>query len=160
LLSQHCGVDVGNVHAYFLGEHGDSEFPAWSMTHIAGVAIDDYCPLCNKCQAWQYEREKITQAVKDSAYHIINYKGATYFAIGMALVRIVGTILQDQRSVLPVSTLLDGEYDLKDVCLGVPCVVGQGGVRQIVEAPLLPDERTALMKSASTLTDVLKRLEN
>jgi L-lactate dehydrogenase len=158
LLSQHCGVDVSNVHAYFLGEHGDSEFPAWSMTHIAGVAIDDYCPLCNKCQGWQAEREKITQAVKDSAYHIINYKGATYFAIGMALVRIVGTILQDQRSVLPVSTFLDGEYGLCDVCLGVPCVVGQGGVRQIVEAPLLPDEEAALSKSASILQDVLQQL--
>ncbi len=158
MLSQHCGVDVSNVHAYFLGEHGDSEFPAWSMTHIAGVAIDDYCPLCNKCLAWQDEREKIIQAVKDSAYHIINYKGATYFAIGMALVRIVGTILQDQRSVLPVSTLLDGEYGLRDVCLGVPCVVGQGGVKQIVDAPLLPDEETALSKSASILRDVLHQL--
>ena len=158
LLSQHCGVDVGNVHAYFLGEHGDSEFPAWSMTHIAGVAIDDYCPLCNKCQAWLYEREKIAQTVKESAYHIINYKGATYFAIGMALVRIVGTILQDQRSVLPVSTFLEGEFGLRDVCLGVPCVVGQGGVKQIIDAPLLPDEKTALSRSASILKDVLKQL--
>jgi L-lactate dehydrogenase len=158
LLSQHCGVDVGNVHAYFLGEHGDSEFPAWSMTHIAGVAIDDYCPLCNKCHAWQYEREKIAQTVKESAYHIINYKGATYFAIGMALVRIVGTILQDQRSVLPVSTFLEGEFGLRDVCLGVPCVVGQGGVKQIIDAPLLPDEKTALSRSASILKDVLKQL--
>jgi len=158
LLSQHCEVDVSNVHAYFLGEHGDSEFPAWSMTHIAGVAIDDYCPLCNKCQAWQAEREKITQTVKESAYHIINSKGATYFAIGMALVRIVGTILQDQRSVLPVSTFLDGEYGLHNVCLGVPCVVGQGGVKQIVDAPLLPDEETALSKSAFILQDVLHQM--
>jgi L-lactate dehydrogenase len=158
LLSQHCEVDVSNVHAYFLGEHGDSEFPAWSMTHIAGVAIDDYCPLCNKCQAWQIEREKIAQTVKESAYHIINYKGATYFAIGMALVRIVGTILQDQRSVLPVSTFLDGEYGLKDVCLGVPCVVGQGGVKQIVEAPLLLNEKADLSRSASILQDVLHQL--
>jgi len=158
LLSQHCDVDVSNVHAYFLGEHGDSEFPAWSMTHIAGVAIDDYCPLCNKCIAWQVEREKITKTVKESAYHIINYKGATYFAIGMALVRIVGTILQDQRSVLPVSTLLDGEYGLRDVCLGVPCVVGQGGARQIVVAPLHRDEETALLKSASILQEVIKQL--
>lgn len=158
LLSQHCDVDVSNVHAYFLGEHGDSEFPAWSMTHIAGVAIDDYCPLCNKCIAWQVEREKITKTVKESAYHIINYKGATYFAIGMALVRIVGTILQDQRSVLPVSTLLDGEYGLRDVCLGLPCVVGQGGARQIVVAPLHRDEETALLKSASILQEVIKQL--
>jgi L-lactate dehydrogenase len=158
MLSQHCGVDVGNVHAYFLGEHGDSEFPAWSMTHIAGVSIDDYCPLCNRCNAWESERERIVQTVKESAYHIINYKGATYFAIGMALVRIVGTILQDQRSVLPVSTLLEGEYGIRDVCLGVPCVVGQGGVRQIVDAPLLPDEKKALLRSASILKRVLKEL--
>ena len=158
LLSQHCGIDVSNVHAYFLGEHGDSEFPAWSMTHIAGVAIDDYCPLCNKCNAWQLERERIAKTVKESAYHIINYKGATYFAIGIALVRIVGTILQDQRSVLPVSTLLNGEYGIRDICLGVPCVVGQGGVRQIVDAPLLQDEKAALSKSADILKEVLKQL--
>jgi L-lactate dehydrogenase len=158
LLSQHCGVDVGNVHAYFLGEHGDSEFPAWSMTHIAGVSIDDYCPMCNKCNNWQRERERIVKTVKESAYHIINYKGATYFAIGMALVRIVGTILQDQRSVLPVSTLLEGEYNLRDVCLGVPSVVGQGGAREIVEAPLLPGEEESLQKSASILQAALKEL--
>jgi L-lactate dehydrogenase len=158
LLSQHCGVDVGNVHAYFLGEHGDSEFPAWSMTHIAGVSMDDYCPICNGCNNWQRERERIVKTVKESAYHIINYKGATYFAIGMALVRIVGTILQDQRSVLPVSTLLESEYGLTDVCLGVPCVVGQGGVRQIVEAPLSPEEKAALLKSASILQGALKEL--
>ena len=158
LLSQHCRVDVGNVHAYFLGEHGDSEFPAWSMTHIAGVSIDDYCPMCNKCNNWQRERERIVKTVKESAYHIINYKGATYFAIGMALVRIVGTILQDQRSVLPVSTLLEGEYGLQDVCLGVPSVVGQGGVREIVEAPLLPGEKESLLKSASILQAALKEL--
>ena len=156
LLSQHCGVDVGNVHAYFLGEHGDSEFPAWSLTHIAGVSIDDYCPMCNNCKAWQMERERIAKEVKESAYHIINYKGATYFAIGMALVRIVGTILQDQRSVLPVSTLLEGEYGIKDVCLGVPSVVGQGGVRQIVEAPLFPEEKAALMNSATILQGALR----
>jgi L-lactate dehydrogenase len=155
LLGQHCGVDVGNVHAYFLGEHGDSEFPAWSMTHIAGVAIDDYCPLCKKCNSWAWEREQIARSVKESAYHIINYKGATFFAIGMALVRIVGSILQDQRSVLPVSTLLEKEYGIEDVCLGIPCVVGQGGVRQIVEAPLSPDEKTALSASASILKEIL-----
>jgi L-lactate dehydrogenase len=159
LISQHCGVDVSNVHAYFLGEHGDSEFPAWSMTHVGGVSIDDYCPLCNKCQDWNLERERIVKTVKESAYHIINYKGATYFAIGMALVRIVGTILQDQRSVLPVSTLLEGEYGIEGVCLGIPCVVGQGGVRQIVEAPLSPVEQESLQKSAATLQEALQQLK-
>ena len=159
LLSQHCKVDVGNVHAYILGEHGDSEFPAWSMTHVGGVPIDEYCPTCGECENWEREREELFQAVKDSAYHIINYKGATYFAIGMALTRITGTILQDQKSVLTVSTLLDGEYGIQQVCLGIPCVVGQEGVKQIIEAPLLPKEQESLLKSASTLQGVIKELQ-
>ena len=158
LLSRHCGVDVGNVHAYILGEHGDSEFAAWSMTNIAGLSIEDYCPLCNKCNHWEIERERIVKAVKESAYHIINYKGATYFAIGMALVRIVGAILQDQRSVLPVSTLLEGEYGINDVCLGIPSIVGQNGVSDIVEAPLFPNEIEALRNSAGVLVNALKEL--
>jgi L-lactate dehydrogenase len=159
LLSRHCGVDVGNVHAYILGEHGDSEFPAWSMTHIAGVSIEDFCPICNKCQDWQAEREDIVKTVKESAYHIINYKGSTSFGIGMALVRIVATILQDQRSVLPVSTLLDGEYGIRDVCLGVPSVVGQGGVKEIIQSPLTAAETQSLKKSAYILRKALKELK-
>jgi len=158
LLSQHCSVDVSNVHAYILGEHGDSEFAAWSMTHVAGVSIDEYCRACAECDDWSIEREKIVQDVKESAYHIINYKGATYYAIGMALVRIVGTILQDQRSILTVSTLLDGEYGISDVCLSVPCLVGQEGVKQIIDAKLLPEEEELLKKSASTLQAALKQL--
>ena len=159
LLSQHCAVDVGNVHAYILGEHGDSEFPAWSMTNIGGVSIEDYCPICNMCDDWEEERDKIFQTVRDSAYHIINYKGATYFAIGMALVRIVGTILQDQHSVLPVSTLLDGEYGLTDVCLGIPAVVGQDGVQQIIIAPLTAKEQESLRNSAATLQKALEQIK-
>jgi len=158
LLSQHCSVDVSNVHAYILGEHGDSEFAAWSMTHVAGVSIDEYCQACAGCDDWSIEREKIVQDVKESAYHIINYKGATYYAIGMALVRIVGTILQDQRSILTVSTRLDGEYGIQDVCLSVPCLVGQEGVKQIINANLLPDEEALLLKSATTLQNALKQL--
>jgi len=159
LLSQHCEVDVSNVHAYILGEHGDSEFPAWSMTNIGGVSIEDYCPICNMCDDWEDERDQIFQSVRDSAYHIINYKGSTYFAIGMALVRIVGTILQNQRSVLPVSTLLDGEYGLKDVCLGIPAVVGQEGVQEIITAPLTSEEQESLRNSAATLQKALEQIK-
>jgi L-lactate dehydrogenase len=104
LLSQHFKIDVGNVHAYILGEHGDSEFAAWSMSNVAGVPVDDYCNLSDECGDWPRERERIARQVKESAYHIINYKGATYYGIGMALVRIAGTILQDQQTVLTVST--------------------------------------------------------
>ena len=158
LLSQHCGVDVHNVHAYVLGEHGDSEVAAWSMTHVAGMPIKDYCPVCRKCGDWEKEREKVVKAVKESAYHIIDYKGATYFAIGLALVRIVGAILRNQRSVLTVSTVLDGEYDLEDVCLSVPCVVSQQGVERIVEANLSPEESEALSRSASVLREAMATL--
>ena len=158
LLSQHCNVDVGNVHAYILGEHGDSEFAAWSMTNIGGVPIEEYCPMCDDCNDWDTQREEIVRQVRESAYHIINYKGATYFAIGMALTRIVGTILQDQSSVLTVSTLLEGEYGINDVCLGIPCVVGKDGVHQVIEARLTPDERKLLQKSAATLESALKEL--
>jgi len=158
LLSQHCGVDVHNVHAYILGEHGDSEFAAWSMTHVAGVPIDEFCRACAECNDWDVERAKIVQEVKESAYHIINYKGATYYAIAMALTRIVATILQDQRSILTVSTLLDGEYGLGNVCLSVPCLVGQEGVKHIVDAKLVPSELDLLIKSAATLQNALKQL--
>jgi len=151
LLSKHCNVDVSNVHAYILGEHGDSEFPAWSMTHVGGIPIDEYCPQCATCGGWELEREEIARQVKESAYHIINYKGATYYAIGMALVRITSAILQDQNSVLTVSTLLEGEYGLHDVCLSIPAMLGKDGIRRIVEAKLPADEQVLLEKSAATL---------
>lgn len=158
LLSQHCSVDVSNVHAYILGEHGDSEFAAWSMTHVAGVPVDEYCAKYGPVVNWSHVREAIVQDVKDSAYHIINYKGSTYFAIGMALTRIVGTILQDQNSILTVSTLLEGEYGARDVCLSVPCLVGQDGIKQIIEAKLTPGEKDLLLKSASVLRDALEHV--
>lgn len=153
LLSEHCGVDVHNVHAYMLGEHGDSEFAAWSMTHVAGMPMEQYCPVCRGCSDWEAEKRRIEQAVRDSAYHIIGYKGSTCFGVGMALVRIVKAILRGENSVLTVSTQLEGEFGLTDVCLSVPCVVGRNGVGRIVESGLNDEERAALRASA----DVLKR---
>ncbi|MDD5557381.1 MAG: L-lactate dehydrogenase [bacterium] len=151
LLSRHCGVDVHNVHAYILGEHGDSEFAAWSMTHLAGMAIDDYCPTCMKCGDWRRDRADIEKAVRDSAYHVIDYKGSTFYAIGLALALIVGAILRNQHSVLTVSTMLDGEYGVKDVCLSVPCIVNQRGVARIVEGRLREEELASLSNSAAVL---------
>ncbi|VBB05150.1 l-lactate dehydrogenase active site [Lucifera butyrica] len=155
LLGQHCGVDVHNVHAYILGEHGDSEFAAWSMTHLAGNEIDRYCAICRKCNNWQAVREEIVNEVKKSAYHIIDYKGSTYFAIGLALVRIVTAILRNQRSVLTVSTFLEGQYGVRDVCLSIPCIVAQSGVEKIVEGNLREEEMQALSRSASVLRNTL-----
>jgi len=158
LLSQHCGVDVHNVHAYILGEHGDSEFAAWSMTHLAGITMEEYCPACHSCADWAQERAEIVQQVRDSAYHIIDYKGATYYAVGLALVRIVGAILRNQQSVLTVSTVLDGEYGLKDVCLSVPSIVTQEGIARVLETDLAPDEREALAHSATVIQKAISAL--
>jgi len=153
LISKHCNVDVHNVHAYILGEHGDSEFAAWSMTNIAGINIDDYCPICGKCSGWKKQRQLIEQQVRDSAYHIINYKGSTQFAVGLALVRITGAILRSQNSILSVSTLVESDFGIKDVCLSVPCVVTDKGVERIIESPLTADELISMSHSA----DVLKK---
>ena len=151
LLGRHCDINTHNVHAYMLGEHGDSEFAAWSMTHIGGIQIDHYCPVCGKCENWMNERAKIEQTVRDSAYHIIDYKGATYFAVGLALAKIVESILRSQKSVLTVSTYLDGEFGLNDVCLSVPAIVAKDGVDRIIESELTSSEKEALNASAAIL---------
>ncbi|MCL4694937.1 MAG: L-lactate dehydrogenase, partial [Candidatus Hydrogenedentes bacterium] len=159
LLSEHCNVDIHNVHAYMLGEHGDSEFAAWSMTHLAGIPIDAYCPACHKCANWMDERKSIEERVRNSAYHIIDYKGATWFGVGMALVRIVEAIVRNQRSVLTVSTRLDGEYGLSDVCLSVPCIVSENGVDEIVDCGLPNHERDRLVASGGILKAAIASLE-
>src|SRR5664279_4546823 len=158
LISKHCNVDVHNVHAYILGEHGDSEFAAWSMTNIAGINIDDYCPICGKCSGWKKQRQLIEQQVRDSAYHIINYKGSTQFAVGLALVRITGAILRSQNSILSVSTLVESDFGIKDVCLSVPCVVSDSGVKRIIESPLSPEELKSMANSAQILKTALNSI--
>ncbi len=158
LLSIHCGVDVKSVHAYILGEHGDSEVPAWSMTHLAGMSMDDYCPSCRNCGDWKKERSRIVTEVRDSAYHIIDAKGSTCYAIGLALVRIVGAVLRNEHSVLTVSTLLDGEYGLRDVCISVPCIVSQSGIERIMEGKLSEEELLDLHASAMVIKESLVEL--
>lgn len=158
LLSKYCSVDVHNVHAYILGEHGDSEFAAWSMTNIAGISIDEYCPVRGKCSDWKHQRQIIEQQVRDSAYHIINYKGSTQFAVGLALVRITGAILRSQNSILSVSTLVESDFGIKDVCLSVPCVVSDTGVIRIIESPLSSEELASLSHSAKVLRKAIDSL--
>jgi L-lactate dehydrogenase len=159
-LSQCSGIDVHSVHAYVLGEHGDSEVTAWSLSHIAGMSIKEYCPLCARCGDWEVERARVVDQVKNSAYHIIDYKGATYFAIGLALVQIVGAVLRNQKTVLTVSTLLTGEYGIDDLCLSVPAVVSQAGVERIVEGQLSVEEHEALLQSATVLRETLAKLQS
>ncbi|MDR3590307.1 MAG: L-lactate dehydrogenase [Negativicutes bacterium] len=158
LLGIYLGVDSHSIHGYILGEHGDSEFAAWSMTHVGGSLIEQYCMSGNKRDDWEAQRQRIVDEVKNSAYHIINYKGATYFAIGLALTQIVTAVLRNQRSVLSISTLLTGEYGLKDVCLSVPCVVSQKGAERIIEGEITPDEMNTLSGSAAVLQKTLADL--
>ena len=159
LLSLHCGVDVHNVHAYILGEHGDSEFAAWSMTNMAGVPMEQYCRLCLKCDDWQATCRQIAEQVKHSAYHIIDYKGATWFAVGLALTRIAAAILRNQHGVLTVSAVLEGEYGLRGVSLGVPCIVARDGVERVLQVALPAGEQAALADSAAILVKTLQQLE-
>ena len=158
LLSKDCGVDVHNVHAYILGEHGDSEFPAWSMTNVAGLSMDQYCGQCLQCGEWKTNRDKIAEEVRHSAYHIIEYKGATWFGVGLALTQIAAAILRNQHGVLTVSSVLEGEYGLSGVSLGVPCIVSQRGVEKVLEVTLPPDEQSAMAKSASVLRAAIEHL--
>jgi L-lactate dehydrogenase len=158
LLSRHCEVDTRNVHAYIIGEHGDSEVPVWSQASIGGVSFLDFCTVCEK-ECPQDEREEIFNQVKNAAYEIINKKGSTYFAIALALVRIVESILRDENSVLTVSTLLDGHYDVSDVCLSVPAILNGNGVSQILRIALDESEIKRLQTSAAVLRNVIKTLD-
>ncbi|MCB0589250.1 MAG: L-lactate dehydrogenase [Phaeodactylibacter sp.] len=151
LISRYCGVGVHNVHAYILGEHGDSEFAAWSLTNIGGVPVDAYCMENGTKDTWQNEKSRIEEQVRRSAYHIIDYKGSTYYAVALALVRIIGAILRNQSSVLTVSVLLQGEYGQEDVCISVPCLVDGDGMKRVIKAELTETESEALARSAEVL---------
>lgn len=150
-ISQEMGVDVKSVHAYILGEHGDSELPAWSLTNLGGVPIQQYVQHNGLKDSWPERSKAIFEAVKNSAYHVIDYKGATNFAVGQALVRIVQAILRDSRSVLTVSIQLHGEYNIEGACLSVPCIVSKNGVEKVLVADLSKEEQKALQHSASVL---------
>jgi L-lactate dehydrogenase len=140
-----------------LGEHGDSEVAAWSLAHIAGVPIDDFCPMCKKCN-YKIRRNEIFEQVRDSAYHIIDYKGATYYAIGLTLVKISEAILRDENSILTVSTLLNGQYDIEDVCLSIPCVVGKNGIKSMLDPQISKEELRLLQVSAQTLKEIISKI--
>ncbi len=157
LLGRHYGVDPRSVHAYILGEHGDSEVPIWSNATIGGQSIQGSTVLG---QAWNQETmQSIFEQARDAAYEIIDRKGHTDTAIGVVIARIVRAVLEDQQNVLPVSTRPEGAYDIEDVCLSIPCVVGLDGV----EKPVLPDlsekEQNALQDSAQALHESRAELE-
>ena len=157
LLSEHCKISPVNVHAYILGEHGDSEVPIWSLANIAGLRFAEYCPVCGK-NCGPMSKEKIFDEVKNSAYKIIKGKGATYYAIGLGLVKITESILRNEYAVLTVSSLLEGEYGIDDVCLSVPSVVARDGIKKKVLLTLSPEEEEKMQHSANVIKQVLQEI--
>lgn len=151
-ISQHCDVDARNVHAYVIGEHGDSEVLLWSQVRIAGTPLKEFL----KQSAYAFDtidNERVTEAIKDSAYHIIEATGATHYGVSLAVRRIVEAIIRNENSLLTVSILLNGEYGLEDMCLSVPCIINRKGIKSIVETALEQSEENALKKSAEIIRD-------
>lgn len=159
LIAEHCQVDARNVHAYIIGEHGDTELPVWSNANIGGMVLAEYCPVCAKHCDYKKELEGIFEEVKNSAYKIIEAKGATYYAIALALVRMVEAILRDENSVLPISTLISNYYGINDVCLSLPSVVNRNGVKKFLKLRLSDLEQKQLKHSAETLKAVIKGIK-
>jgi L-lactate dehydrogenase len=157
LLGQYYGVDARSVHAYIIGEHGDSEIPLWSLANIGGVRLQEFAPMKNRVYN-QKEMNDLFAEVRDAAYEIIKRKGATYYAIGLGLLAIVEAILGDYRTVLSVSTLMTGQYGIRDMCLSLPCVVGADGVEEILTLNLSPEEEAGFKASADKLKATLHTL--
>lgn len=160
LLSSHCQVDPRNIHAYILGEHGDSEFPVWSKAMIGGVLFKNYCPTCKSTSTCQHDKDlqDIFLQVRDSAYKIIERKRETSYGIGLALVTITRAIINDENAILPVSSLIEDYLGMNDVYLSLPAVIDRQGVREVLKMELDPQEKQAFRNSADTIRRVIKEI--
>lgn len=150
-------VDPRSVHAFVIGEHGDSELAVWSSANISGIPLDDF--IEHSGYHHTNNRALLEDEVRTSAYKIIKRKGATYYGIAASTTKICKTIVHDEHSVMPVSALVSGHYGLDDVYLSVPAIVGARGVEDIFEIPLSPIERAKLNDSAATLKKVIDEID-
>ena len=153
LLGEAMQVDSRNVHAFIIGEHGDSELAVWSGANVSGVDLEHFCRLRGGV-----DLEGLYRKVRDSAYEIIQRKGATYYGIAMAVGRIAQCIVKDERAVLPVSVVLEGEYGLRGLALSLPAIVGRQGLEEVLEISLNQTEGQALSASAQQLGQVVSTL--
>jgi L-lactate dehydrogenase len=158
LLGEHLNIDPRNVHAYIIGEHGDSEVPVWSLANVAGTRLRDYCPVCGQEYDENYLNKLFVQ-VKNAAYKIIELKGRTYYAIGLGLTRIVESIMRDENAVLTVSSLLEDYYGVSDLCLSVPTIINSDGVREVLKLPLEKKEIQQFQNSAAILRDIVQSID-
>lgn len=153
ILGQKLGIEARSVHAYIIGEHGDSEIATWSSATIAGRPLGDFAGESDLKYA------EILETVRTAAPNIVKTKGYTAFAIASCVVRICEAILRNERSVLPVSTLTTGQYGISDVYLSLPCVVGRSGVERVIEVPLDDEETAGLVRSAEILKERLSQIQ-
>ena len=158
LLGEHLDVDNRSVHAFIIGEHGDSEMAAWSSANVSGIPLNDFCEMRGYFKH-EESMKKILEEVKNSAYEIIEKKHATYYGIAMSVRRICEAIIRDERSILPVSSIQKGEYGIENVALSIPAIVGREGVEKVVPIKLSDTEKKELIKSAETLKNVLGTVE-
>lgn len=153
MLGEYFDVDTRNVHTAIIGEHGDTELPVWSRTTIGLESME---ALLNKNEKYsQKDLDDIFIQTRDAAYHIIDRKGATYYGIGMSLVRITKAILRNENAILPVSVYLDGEYGQSDVFIGAPAVVNRDGIREVMEVPLTEKEQQQFAHSVKVLKETM-----
>lgn len=158
MLGEHVDVDPRDVHAYVMGEHGDSELVAWSSATVAGVPLSEFCELHGHYQHREAE-VRIAEDVKNSAYTIIEKKHATYYGVAMAVRRICTAVMRDEDCVLPVSSLMVGEYGLSDLCISMPTIVGCNGVVARVPVSINDDEEKELQKSAAALKAIIEKVD-
>lgn len=157
-LGNAFGIDPRNIHAYIIGEHGDSEVPVWSLANVAGVRFTDFCPLCGM----DYDQKKMDQLfekAKTAAYRIIEAKGATYYAIASGTLRIVESILRNENSIMTVSTLIEDYYGVSGICISVPAVVNRNGIKELLKLTLSDEEADAFRGSAKILKDIMNSLK-
>ena len=158
LISLETGTATQNIHGYIAGEHGDSEVALWSSTEIGGVPITQWGKTTSGGEFDDEVRERIAHDVVRSAYRIIEGKGVTNYAVGLAVQRIIGAVLNDEQRVLTISPLLDDWHGISDVCMSVPTIVGRAGAGRRLELPLTPDELERLTASAERLREVARGL--
>ena len=157
LISKKTGIDARNCHTYIIGEHGDSEVAAWSVTNIGGMSMNEFCSFTGRCDLG--DLDNMYKQAKNAAYEIIDRKGSTYYGIAVAVDRIVECIAGDENSILTVSSVFDGQYGIKDVALSVPTKVGGGGIEKILEVPFSDEELKGLRLSADKLKSLINTLK-
>ena len=158
-LGEHLHVDSRSVHAFIIGEHGDSEIAVWSSANVSGIPIDDFCEMRGE-SSHDEAMDTIAEKVKNSAYEIIKRKQATYYGIAVSIRRICEVILRDEKSILPVSNMMHGEYGISDIVLSFPAILGKDGVETKVPISLNEEEAKQLVASADMLRGILEEAES